>query len=215
MRLFNYSVDDFGHRLSSFPTYTPAAYLPYLEGYGKKYELDLRCSQPTFLVQWLSNKGLQDDRFRTLVERDSIYKAIMHSKNCNRAASKTILYGLLYDKPYGGSFKALKSMDFLEPESLEAIKLCKVDVRNPREWGRKKYIKPHSNLSMDLQRMESQVFASIWKQLMAEKVPFVSRHDSVVILDETKLQQAQQICFQVLRDGLPDVKAHLNTKEIR
>ena len=217
MKIIYFKIDTFGKRLHSPCTYTPKEYRKYIKHTGDLYEIDLRASQPTLLCQILANNGIKDEKFIKDVEEDHYYKNIMNQYDISRGDAKQKAMQELYCKVLISGHRINPTLDNFKKRYPIAGNFCqqiKSEKRIPLEYGHKKKIKRNANLAMDLQRFESKIFSEIRAELVLNSIKHVPIHDAIIILDQSKKIQAENIVRERLDYHLKDVKYHLHVKKI-
>lgn len=159
------SVDDFGNRFHSIFSRIPKEirrnYVTIL-GEGTD-EIDLRQSQPTILSTILKEKMGDNSFTRAINNGEYIYDLIGETSAIGKMEFNYSMFGKKINRRFRKAF----------PDTIKTIQELKYD--SPKGF------KPHAGLAMRLQQKESEIFSGIWSRLIANRIPFIPIHDSVMV----------------------------------
>jgi len=196
------SEDRFGNRFHSIITQLPK----FIKSKGviklhkeDTVELDLHQSQPCILAHILQDIDSSNDFSKTFHAEPDIYEYMMNRFSLSsRDAAKKMMFTMLFGKPHGKQQEEFRLMFPKAASIIKQIKTTKIN-ENPSS-------KLHSNMAFKLQRYESKMFREVWKALHADRIRFLSVHDSVLV-QKQHTEHARDIMSTVLSH-------HLTTFEI-
>ena len=174
--------DVFGQRVHSFISQLPRPMRKYvfIGGYPT-VEVDLSQSQPLILSKHLDNE-LGNNSFSRIVQETDIYTYIQEFLGlATREYAKTALYRMLYGAAYTEMAKVFYR---LFPDTKDYI----VHLKTIKNYSNPS-VKIHSNLAFQMQRAETAIFRIVWDKLMANRIPYLSIHDGLLV----KAQDAERV----------------------
>lgn len=200
--LFDFvSEDRFGNRFHSIITQIPK----FIKTTGAiklhkqdTIELDLHQSQPCILAHLLEEYDSSNDFSRKFKQEPDIYEYMKERFSLSsRDGAKKMMFTMMFGKPHG---KIQQEFSMMFPKAARVIKQIKTTklIENPSS-------KIYSNMAYKLQRYESEMFREVWSALNAEKIRFLSVHDSVIV-QERHEEQARLIMETVLSHYLTNFK---------
>jgi len=174
--------DLFGHRVHSIISQLPRPMRKhvFIGGYPT-VEVDLSQSQPMILAKYLEDK-IGDNSFSRAVHSMDIYSFIQGELGLlNRELAKKILFRMIFGP--SDTYMA-KEFYHLFPDTKDFVMRLKsdIDTNNPSK-------KIYSNLAFKMQRTETDLFRIVWSKLMANRIPYLSIHDGLLV----KIEDAERV----------------------
>lgn len=169
--------DMFGQRVHSFTSQMPRSMRKHVFIQGcPTVEADLSQSQPLILAKHLDNV-LGNNSFSRIVQETDIYTYIQNFLGlATRDLAKTALYRMIYGAAYTEMAKVFYQ---LFPDTKDYI----VHLKTIKNYSNPS-VKIHSNLAFQMQRAETALFRIVWDKLMANRIPYISIHDGLLVKEQ-------------------------------
>lgn len=149
-------------------------------------ECDLHQSQMVIFGKLLEEL-YGSNSFSGVVKNEDVYMLFgLRNGIEDRGMAKKFMFRALFDRTGSKAdlmFKEAFPDAYKFVENIKGICL----LQNP-SW------KMYSNLSFMLQREESGIFRNLWKELMIERIPFLTAHDSIIV--EYQFEEVAKIIMQ-------------------
>ncbi|RZT96637.1 hypothetical protein EV201_1278 [Ancylomarina subtilis] len=195
-----FKVDEFSGRLHSIFTNIPSIFIDY----KWSNQTDITSCQMSYLAQLCYNEIGTNDYTTKFNELDDIYNHYKGDKS--RTLFKTNMLASVFGQTNGKNHQ-LFCTTF--PQAGEFITEYKQNYSYTNRKG-KKLDKVFSSLCCELQQNELETFQKLWSFLYSQNIPFVSKHDSVVLKSQKHLNIAVEKLNELLSEDLKNVNYKLH-----